>query len=238
MTGRGSSNIGPMFCALLLATYFGCIHAEPQHPERWADAIRTFAAADANSPPPSNPIVFIGSSSIKFWETLQRDMAPLNVINRGFGGSTMSDAVYWLDALVLKYKPRAVVVYEGDNDIGLYNVPPEEVLRGFTHLVSRMRAEARDARIYFLAIKPSRSRWQWWHQMKRTNDLIREFCARQSGVYFVDIASPMLDVTGKPRSDIFSADQLHLNAAGYELWKAILKPVLLAHEAPRLTGIL
>lgn len=209
------------------------VEAEAQDPARWEDAMRAYAAEDAASPPPANAIVFTGSSSVVLWKTVHEDMAPLTVINRGFGGSTMQDAVYWLDTLVLKHRPRAVVLYEGDNDIGLYmhcEGTPEEVLEGFKTFVSRIHAELPETRIYFLAIKPSVLRWGVWPEMRRANDLIRAFCETRPGLHFIDVASPMLDGQGQPRADIFEADNLHLNARGYDLWASVVRPILLEHE--------
>lgn len=117
--------------------------------------MRVYAAEDAASPPPANAIVFTGSSSIALWKTVHEDMAPLTVISRGFGGSTMQDAVYWLDTLVLKHRLGAVVLYEGDNDIGHYEDTPEEVLEDFKTFVSRIHMKLPETRIHFLSIKPS-----------------------------------------------------------------------------------
>jgi len=52
----------------------------------WKRAIRRFDESDRTHPPQPGVIVFTGSSSINFWNSLVHDMAPLNVINRGFGG--------------------------------------------------------------------------------------------------------------------------------------------------------
>lgn len=201
-----------------------------QDPTRWADVIREFATAEAACPPPTNAIVFTGSSSVRFWHTVNRDMAPLPVINRGFGGSTMVDAVYWLEPLVLQYKPRAVVLYEGDNDIGMYGATAEQVLEGFNAFVSKVHAQLPEANIYFLAIKPSIQRDRFWPEMKRANHLIEVFAERQPKVHFIDIATPMLDQNGRPKADIFEADELHLNSAGYDLWTSVVRPILLERE--------
>lgn len=218
---------------------FGCligrVAAAEHDPTRWADVVRVFATADAACPAPANAIVFTGSSSVLFWRTVHRDMAPLQVINRGFGGSTMEDAIYWLDPLVVQYKPRAVVLYEGDNDIGLYGATAEQVFQGFKTFVSKVHAQLPETRIYFLAIKPSNQRARFWPEMKRANGLIQAFSEGQSKVHFIDIATPMLDQSGQPKTGIFEADELHLNAAGYDLWTSVVRPILVSHEGQQLT---
>jgi lysophospholipase L1-like esterase len=204
--------------------------ADTKDPTQWAPAMRAFEIADSARPPPLNEVVFVGSSSVAFWRTLQEDIAPLKVINRGFGGSTMEDVIYWLDAVVLKYKPRAVVVYEGDNDIALGKTP-EDVLTGFERLVSLIHAADPQVRVYFLAIKPTVRRWGIWPEMDRANLLVNAFCEHRKLARFIDVASPMLDRQGKPRVDIFESDGLHMNATGYALWTSKIRPVLLEFEA-------
>jgi lysophospholipase L1-like esterase len=223
--------------ALAVLVFIGplLLAAEPASrvpdPVQWTEAMLAFADEDVISPPPENAVVFTGSSSIALWKTLQEDMAPLTVINRGFGGSTMPDALYWIDETVLKYRPRAVVLYEGDNDIGSHGSAPDELLEGFKQFVSRVHAEFPEARIYFLAVKPSVLRWGVWPEMRRANELIRSYCDSRPRLHFLDVASPMLDAEGRPRPDIFEADELHMNEMGYEIWTSVVKPVLLRREA-------
>lgn len=227
---------GVLFTALLLISTVGSSQGplkeipRNQDPTRWTEVIKRFERDDVVTPPPANVIVFTGSSSIALWRTMREDMAPLQVISRGFGGSTMKEALYWLDPLVIKYRPQAVILYEGDNDIGLYHLSPETVRDAFLEFVERVHAELPDTRIYYLAIKPSISRWNLWPQMSRTNDLIRKICEQERHLHFIDIATPMIDARGQPRADLFESDGLHLNAKGYALWTATVKPILLEHE--------
>lgn len=208
----------------------GLLPGQPEvlDPKRWAEEIQAYTAIDAEFPPPQNAIVFTGSSSIALWKTLDADMTPLTVINRGFGGSTMRDLLYWLDMLVLKYRPRAVVLYEGDNDIGFANGTSEDIFEEFKEFVSRIQPKSR---IYVMSIKPSILRWSLWPEMRKTNGLIRKFCENRDGIQYIDVASSMLDERGQPRTDIFEADGLHMNGKCYELWTSIVRPTLLRFES-------
>lgn len=228
---ENSRRAGLALAAVVGLALTGGTGVTAQGPDRWESAIREFAAEDAASPPPANAIVFTGSSSVRLWETLAEDMAPLTVMNRGFGGSLMQDAVYWVEDLVLKYEPRAVVLYEGDNDIGGGQVSPQELLEGFMTFVSRVHAELPETRIYFLAVKPSILRWGVWGEMLSANELIREYCETTERVTFIDVATPMLNVHGQPMAEIFVADDLHMNAQGYEIWTSVVRPLMLEQEA-------
>jgi len=162
-------------------------------------------------------------------ETIRTDLAPLTIIPRGFGGSNMNDALYYADRIVLPYKPRAVVLYEGDNDIaqGIY---PSKIADTFIDLVKKIHIELPQCRIYFLSIKPSISRWKMWGKMEESNGLIAKECAKDNKLMYVDVASAMLNEAGNPKEEIFLADNLHMNKLGYEIWTTILKPILLEAE--------
>jgi len=199
-------------------------------PARFADEIDAFTAADSVSPPPTGAIVCVGSSSMHGWhETIAQDLAPLTVVPRGFGGSNMNDVLFYADMIILPYHPRAVVLYEGDNDIA-DGVAPGTIDATFGKLVARIRAELPLCRIYVLSIKPSPSRWTLWPRMQRANALLRADCADDSLLTYVDVAGAMLGQDGKPKPDIFLEDRLHMNRAGYRLWRDALRPVLLGRE--------
>ncbi len=199
-------------------------------PTRYENDIRAFEAADEKHMPPEGAIVCTGSTSMRLWhETLAKDFAPLTLIPRGFGGSNMNDLLYYTDRVVIKYKPRAVVVYQGDSDIDS-GTPPEGVLDMFIQFAARIHATLPQTRIYFLSLKPSIVRWTMWPTKIKTNAMIAEWCASDSRMTFLDISTPMLDNSGNLRKDIFLEDNNHMNSTGYALWTAVVRPVLLGKE--------
>jgi lysophospholipase L1-like esterase len=200
-----------------------------QDPAFFADEIAAFEAADRELPPPDRPIVFVGSSSIRLWDTLAEDFAPLPVINRGFGGSQLWHVNHWVERAVLRYRPRAVVLYAGDNDLDeRTGKRAEDVVRDFETFVERVHAEVPDARVYYLAIKPSRLRWARWPEMLRANEAIAALCAGDPRLAFLDTATPMLATGEPPSRALFAFDGLHLSAEGYALWTRVVKQRLLA----------
>jgi lysophospholipase L1-like esterase len=204
-------------------------------PGFWAGDIAVFAANDRDHPPPDRPVVFVGSSSIRLWSTLQADMAPLPVLNRGFGGSQLSQVVYYVDQTVIRYRPRAIVLYAGDNDLdGRYRTgkTPEDVAREFLMFVARVEAAVPDARIYYLSMKPSRQRWTDWPQEHMGNTLIAKICAGDPRLAYIDVATPMLAAGTPPPSDLFMPDGMHPSPKGYAQWTAIIKPRLQADLTP------
>jgi len=203
---------------------------EYANPGRFDKAIESFEAADRDQPAAQGAIVFIGSSSMRGWhKTIHNDLAPLNIIARGFGGSNMNDALHYTNRIVLPYKPRAVVVYEGDNDVA-QGISPQKITDTFQAFVDKIHAELPECRIYFLSIKPSIRRWQLWPRMQEVNELIAKKCNEDNRLTYVDVASGMLNEQGEPRKDIFKADDLHMNDGGYVIWRDALRPILLQSE--------
>lgn len=199
-------------------------------PEKWEKNIAAFEAADRTNPPPTGLILCIGSSSMRKWHpTIRRDLAPLTLIPRGFGGSTMNDVLYFADRVVLPYRPRAILLYEGDNDINK-GVSPEAVRDTFLVLTRKVHAQLPDTRFYVIAIKPSPKRWEIWPEMERANSLLKAACDADNRLEFIDVASAMLNEAGQPRPEIFVDDELHLNRQGYEIWTQVVRPVLMRRE--------
>jgi lysophospholipase L1-like esterase len=199
----------------------------------WEPAIRDFEEQDKVHPPKPGCIVFAGSSSIRFWDTLISDMKPLDVINRGFGGSEFSDLDQYANRIVIAYRPRAVVVYEGDNDLAEgSSKTPEMVASDFRKFVQSVHAALPDTWTYILAIKPSKLRWNQWPQMKAANKLMQDYAATQQRVQYIDIATPMFDASGNLPRDLFLSDGLHPTPKLYAMWTSIIKPILLQRFGP------
>jgi lysophospholipase L1-like esterase len=217
-----------LFAALVGASGIYFVRAAAR-PGAWESEIAAFEKADRLNPPQPGVIVFTGSSSIRFWETLAEDMKPLPVINRGFGGSQIAQVNEYAPRIVLPYRPRAVVLYAGDNDLAWpSSKSPEQVFADFKQFVQIVHGALPDTWIYFISIKPSILRWGSWPKFKSANEMIAAYIRTQPRAQFIDVSEPMLDAQGKPRRELFRPDGLHMNAQGYAIWTAIVKPILLS----------
>jgi lysophospholipase L1-like esterase len=198
----------------------------PQDP--WEPAIREFEEQDKVNPPKPGCIVFAGSSSFRYWDTLAAEMKPLDVINRGFGGSEMNDLNFYAKRIVIAYQPSAVVVYEGDNDLAQGSWKSPQMVAGeFRQFIRIVHTGLPDTWIYILSIKPSKARWEQWPKMQQANELIHNYAGTQPHVRYIDIATPMFDAQGNLPGDLFKSDGLHPSAKLYAKWTAIIKPILL-----------
>lgn len=197
--------------------------APPAH--RFDAAIEAFERADRAEAPPRDAVLFVGSSSIVNWRDLEADMAPIPVVNRGFGGSVTADVVHFFDRVVAPYEPAAIVLYEGDNDLAA-GAPPAEVLLHVRELIRLLERRLPGTPMLVLAVKPSPARADIWPAMQRTNELLRDLCERTDGCTFVDITAGMLSGDGAMRGELFVEDRLHMNRDGYVEWANVVRPAV------------
>ena len=188
---------------------------------RWRESLDGFAALDKAHAPAPGGVVFVGSSSIRLWNDLEREFGTEGIVKRGFGGSRLSDVARYAAQLVLPYKPRLVIVYAGDNDIA-EGATPDEVLASYADFVDQVHAALPNTRIAYLSIKPSPSREAMMPAAIQANEKIEQWSKADPMLDYIDVYTRMLDAKGRPRADLFLGDSLHLNAAGYAIWKSAI----------------
>ena len=199
--------------------------AQTADPHRFENEIAAFEAANKTNSPPKNAILFLGSSTIRRWTNLARDFPGHKVFNRGFGGSQLSDSVYYFDRIVLPYKPKMIVLYAGSNDINAGKTP-ETVADDCKAFVRKVESALPDTKVAFISINASPSRWKDVEKVKQANRQIADFMAKNEKLIFIDVFPAMLDPEGKSRPELYVEDRLHLNAKGYAIWTPIIAPYL------------
>ena len=220
--------LGKAQSAAWIACLGGCLVSAAglaQDATRFETDIQGFERADQASPPPPEPVVFVGSSSIRAWAGLRSDFPEYAVLNRSFGGSHMSDLLYYFDRVVAAYAPSVVVVYEGDNDLA-GGKPVAQVLADYEEFLDRVRQAIPGTGVFLLAVKPSPSRAANLDAQRALNMRLEALASSDPGVEFIDVFTPMLGDDGQPRRELFQSDMLHLNATGYALWKSLVGSVL------------
>jgi lysophospholipase L1-like esterase len=193
-------------------------------PNRFASEISGFEQWDNKNSFPADAVLFVGSSSIRMWQT-RTSFPDLPVINRGFGGSHISDINFYFKRIILPYKPKLIVFYAGDNDIAS-GKSAQQVLEDFRRFAEMVREKLPKTPIIFISIKPSESRWNFWPVAKQANEMIRLFCENNNRLTFVDAGSVLLNADGKVNNEFFLADKLHMNEKGYHKWTQVLRPVI------------
>jgi lysophospholipase L1-like esterase len=207
------------------------LHGEESSHLRWESQMEAFERLDERDGIKEGGIIFTGSSSIRMWD-LATSFPGRELMNRGFGGSQMSDAVAWFDIIVGKHKPSLVILYEGDNDVASGKTP-EEIRDGLLEFLGLLRERAPEAELWFLTIKPSPSRAVMWDQATAANQLAEQLASRDEALRVIDLASCLLDSEGRADPQYFLEDRLHLNERGYALWTELMGRKLDSWEARR-----
>ena len=218
-------NISLALALLVNCTTLGADKVSDPDPGRFAKAIAKFQTEDASIKAVDSLTLFTGSSSIRMWKSMADDFPGHKTLNRGFGGSHLSDVLHYFDLLVTPHKPKAIVLYCRENDLWS-GKPPQQVLADFKTFANRVHEKFPKTRIYYIACKPSPKRWEKWDVYEKCNRMIANQCDKDKRLTFVDVSKVMLGADGKPLPDIWLKDKLHLNEKGYNRWTNFLRPIL------------
>ena len=210
--------------------FLGILTATAQTPSKipFQDEIDVFIKKDSIAMPAANSILFVGSSSFNYWKDISNYFPGYPIINRGFGGSSLTDIIHFNQETILKYKPKQIYIYCGENDIAASDtITPAIVFERFKTLYTIIRTHlGNKVPVMYVSIKPSVARWSMEEKFVAANSLIRNFINKQKNTQFLDVHSAMLDTSGMVYKDIFIADKLHMNAKGYAIWQKIIAPTL------------
>jgi len=211
---------------LIIVAFTGLVTAQTNTPpHRFEVNVRLYEAADISNAPPTNAILLAGDSQFYRWKTVNEDLAGYTVINRGIDAFQTSDLLYFADRLVLPYHARLIILHIDGNDVHAGKTP-EQALADFKALVAKIRAVQPTVPIAFSSLTPGPARLAEFDRRKETNRVLKEYIATQPNLLFIDLWDAMLTADGKPRSDLWVADGIHPNHAGYLLRVKIMRPIL------------
>jgi hypothetical protein len=189
--------------------------------------INAFKKADSSQIIPNRPILFIGSSSFTNWKDIKNYFPDFQIVNRGFGGSSLPHLIMYAEDIIFKYNPKQIMIYCGENDLsGGPQITSDIILNRFTELFTLIRNKLPKVPIAYISMKPSPSREKLLTTMQEGNEKIKAFIAKQKKAVFIDVYHAMLNEDGTIMSDIFLSDKLHMNKKGYEIWQKIIAPYL------------
>jgi predicted esterase len=195
---------------------------------RFEKEILAFEKLDETEKYSPNAILFTGSSYIKRWATIKQDLAPHEIIHRGFGGSNIAEMAYYIDRIMGDYQFQAIFFYSGSNDITVssQDKSPEQVLETFKYVEKKVRQKHPNTPIYYIAISPNERRWAVWDKIVETNNLFKVYCEQTPNLHFIETDTKLLGKDGKYQSDLYVEDKLHFNKNGYKIWREIINQAL------------
>jgi hypothetical protein len=193
----------------------------------WEPDIQKFEQLDKSEKYSKDAILFAGSSSILLWSTLEKDMAPYPVIQRGYGGAKLSDFTVYAGRIFNPHPCRAIVIFIA-NDItgGDKDKSPKEVAGLVRNVIKTIRKTHPETPVFWIGITPTESRWKVWPEIQKVNNLIKDFCEKHHNTYFIRTDYAFLNENGQPRDVLFRSDKLHLTEKGYAVWTDIIKKEL------------
>lgn len=212
--------------AIILPWQFALADGTNHNFAKWEKEISAYERRDATNPPAPGGLVFIGSSTIARWQTLAQDFPGLPVVNRGFGGSEIVDAAHFAGRVIFPYSPKMVLLRAGGNDLWA-GKSPEQVFADFKEFVEIVQTKLPAAKIIFISLSPSLARWAQHEKEKQLNKLVAGFIAGQPRLQYIETYDLPLGADGQPRAELFVADKLHFNAAGYKLLAERVRPFLM-----------
>jgi lysophospholipase L1-like esterase len=214
-----------IFSAFLLLT-FVFIFSQEKKPMFWQD-IQNFKTLDQQSAPPDNAILLVGSSSFTKWKDVSEYFPGKTIINRGFGGSRLTDLNYYSEDLLNPYNPKQIIIYCGENDFADdAQLKADVVVDRFKTFYKKIRIKFPNIEVDYISIKYSPSRQNLWPQMKKANKKIAKFMKKEKNAEFIDITKVMNDANGNIRKDLFVEDMLHMTPEGYRLWTKVMGPYM------------
>ncbi|ADB36101.1 Esterase/lipase-like protein [Spirosoma linguale DSM 74] len=195
---------------------------------KWSTEVQQLTHLDSTTKDPQNAILFSGSSYIRRWTTIARDLAPIPIIHRGYGGAKLNDFAYYISRIVKAHRLKAAVFYVGNDIVGvLVDKTPLQVLNLVKNVTRQVQAIHPDLPIFWIQVSPNPKRWPVWDQTSAANELIRQYCEQTPNLHFIETAYTFLGPDGKPIPSLYDADTLHLNEAGYKRWAVIIKKSLM-----------
>jgi lysophospholipase L1-like esterase len=210
-----------MLSAFLLLT-FALFFSQEKEPMFWQD-IQNFKKLDQETAPPKDAILLVGSSSFTKWTDVASYFPDKKIINRGFGGSRLTDLNYYANDLLNPYQPKQIIVYCGENDFAdNHQLKAEVVVDRFKTFYKKIRQKFPKIEVDYISIKYSPSRETLWPQMKEANKQIAAFMKKEKNSEFIDITKVMQDSNGNIRKDLFVEDMLHMTPEGYQLWTSVM----------------
>lgn len=213
---------------LITACYCCFINNASGQVQPFYDDIQTFKKQDSNSFPSKNAILFVGSSSFTNWTDVQSYFPKHTIINRGFGGSALTDVIRYANDVIIPYQPKQIVIYCGENDLASSDtVTAQMVSARFKNLFTLIRKNNSTVPVAFISLKPSLSRKHLWPKMVQANQLIKNYLSTKKRTAFIDVYNKMFNKDGTIMQDIFIEDDLHMNAKGYAIWQKAIEPYLI-----------
>lgn len=194
---------------------------------RWEQDMQVFDSLNAAEDSDEKTLLVTGSSSIRLWDHIHEDLAPFEVMQRGYGGAKLTDFNHFAHRIIKSQQFKGILIFVA-NDIagGEYDKSPKEVFQLYKALIKQIRERNPNTPIFWIEVTPTPSRWHAIGEIREAGDLIKNYCKKSEDLFFIDTYDRFMTSNGEPDPNLFRSDMLHLNLGGYELWTEIILSAL------------
>jgi lysophospholipase L1-like esterase len=210
--------------ALLHVAAMDVIGQQNPDPSRFEKDIKAFEADDVVSPPTKGAVLFVGSSTMRYWDTAKA-FPNLTTIKRGFGGSHVSDNIYFADRIIVPYKPKLIVFYAGDADVAS-DKTADQIFSDFKTFISMIHAKLPGTPMVIIGIKPSPAHWKQIEAIRKTNALVGGYVGNDRLVRFIDVSDRLIGADGRPQAEFYAENGLNLSESGYAVWTSAVRALI------------
>lgn len=189
--------------------------------------MRKFDKLNSLNTCPEDSILLVGSSSIRMWDSIEEDMAPYPVIQRGYGGASFADLACYIERIVYPHKFEALVLFAGNDVWGKEDDrSPKEIARLIKYIIKRVNKKFVKVPILVIEVTHTPAREHLMTEIDAENEALKSVCDQFANVYWIPTNQAYLTPEGKPDASFFRKDKLHQNREGYRQWAKLIKQKL------------
>ena len=164
-------------------------------------------------------VAFIGDSLTDGYD-LEKYYPEYLVSNRGIGGDTTFDVEGRIETSLYDLKPKVAVMLIGGNNLGTMFENYERILCG-------MKENLPNTKIVLVSLTAMGQKWgAEKNEIAALNNVKIKILAEKYGFDFVDLFTPLYDITIGEIYAEYTNDGAHQTPAGYEVFTATIKPAV------------
>ena len=168
-------------------------------------------------------VVIAGSTLLDYWAGAQAAFGSVSIVNNAVPRSTLAEWKGWRKKLITDYRPKAVIIGLGIEDIDMMPEPNVDQLAADVQaLINTIHRTSRKAKIFFVSVPLYPGREAKWDAIRSYNAQMKAFCAsNKSFATFMNLNAVLLK-GGVPDRTLFHGVYRYLSDAGYNKIKRVI----------------
>lgn len=219
--------------AIALAIIFACVYffkvlPDKKAQEEWARQVREYYDNKIQLYESENlilgdnqtDIAFIGDSLTDAYD-VKSYYPEYTVTNRGIGGDTTFGVEERLKVSLFDIKPKVVVMLIGANNM-------DTMFDNYENILIKLKENLPNTKVVLLSLTAMSKEWGRKNQLACYNNVKIEKYAEKYNFTFVDLYTPLTDLTTGELYENYTIDGGHFTKEGYDFITSIVKPVVVS----------